>query len=102
MIILHYINLLLADFKNKFIRISCRGTRYRSWLRHYATSRKVANSYPDEVIDFFFNLPNRPSRTMALDLTQPNRNKYRKIFLGSRARTVRRVDNLTANCGPII
>jgi hypothetical protein len=29
------------------------GTRKRSWLRHYATSRKVVGSSPDEV-DFFF------------------------------------------------
>jgi hypothetical protein len=29
------------------------GMRYRSWLRHYATSRKVAGSIPDEVIEFF-------------------------------------------------
>jgi hypothetical protein len=30
-----------------------RGTRQRSWLRGYATSRKVAGSSPDEVIGFF-------------------------------------------------
>jgi hypothetical protein len=29
------------------------GTRWRSWLRHYATSRKVAGSNPDEVTGFF-------------------------------------------------
>jgi hypothetical protein len=28
------------------------GTRWRSWLRHYATGRKVAESSPDEV-NFF-------------------------------------------------
>jgi hypothetical protein len=28
-------------------------TRYCSWLRHYATSRKVEGSNPDEVIEFF-------------------------------------------------
>jgi hypothetical protein len=28
------------------------GTPYRSWLRHYATSRKVAGSISDEVIGF--------------------------------------------------
>jgi hypothetical protein len=33
------------------------GTRQRSWLRHCATSRKVAGSIPDEVIGFF-NWPN--------------------------------------------
>jgi hypothetical protein len=42
----------------------------RSWLRHYATSWKVAGSNPDEVIRFF-NWPNPSSRTMALGLTQP-------------------------------
>jgi hypothetical protein len=34
------------------------------WLRHYAASRKVAGSRPDEVNDFFsFNLPNPCGRT---------------------------------------
>jgi hypothetical protein len=28
------------------------GTRYRSWLRHYATSREVAGSILDEIIGF--------------------------------------------------
>jgi hypothetical protein len=27
------------------------GTRWRSWLRHFATSRKVASSIPDGVIE---------------------------------------------------
>jgi hypothetical protein len=40
-----------------------------SWLRHYATSRKVAGSSPD-VVDPF-NLPNPSSRTMTLGSTQP-------------------------------
>jgi hypothetical protein len=30
-----------------------KGTRQRSWLKHYATSRKVAGSIHDEVIGFF-------------------------------------------------
>jgi hypothetical protein len=34
-----------------------RGTQLRSLLRHYATSRKVVGSKPNEVIGFF-NLPN--------------------------------------------
>jgi len=29
------------------------GTRWRSWLRHCATSRKVAGSIPDGVVRFF-------------------------------------------------
>jgi hypothetical protein len=41
-----------------------------TWLRHYATSRKVPGSIPDEVIGFF-NWPNPSSCTMALGLTQP-------------------------------
>jgi hypothetical protein len=28
----------------------------RSWSRHYDTSRKIAGSSPDEVIDFFFQI----------------------------------------------
>jgi hypothetical protein len=47
-------------------------TRLRSWLRHYATSREVAGSNPDEV-NGFFNLPNPSSRTMAQVSTQPLR-----------------------------
>jgi hypothetical protein len=38
-------------------------------LRHYATSRKVAVSNPDEVD--YFNLPNPSSSTMTLGSTQP-------------------------------
>jgi hypothetical protein len=37
---------------------------------HYSTSRKVAGLIPDEVIGFF-NCRNSPSRTMALESTQP-------------------------------
>jgi len=43
---------------------------WRSWLRHYATSRKVAGSISDGVIGIFhWHCPF--SRTMALGLTQP-------------------------------
>jgi hypothetical protein len=61
------------------------GTQYRSLLRHYATSQKVAGSNSDEVIGFF-NLPNPSSRTMALGSTQPARKAY----------------NLTAICEQIV
>jgi hypothetical protein len=40
-----------------------------SWLRHYATSRKIAGSNPDEVIGFFSS-PNPSSRTIALGSSQ--------------------------------
>jgi hypothetical protein len=45
------------------------GTRYREWLRHYATSQKVADSNPDDI--GFFNRLNLSSHTTALESTQP-------------------------------
>ena len=48
----------------------CIEMRWRSWLRHCATCRKVAGSVPDGVIEIF-HLHNPFDRTMALDLTQP-------------------------------
>ena len=50
--------------------LSSWGTLWRSWLRHCATSRKVAGSIPDGVIGIF-NWNNPSGRTMALVLTQP-------------------------------
>jgi hypothetical protein len=49
---------------------SKRGTRWRCWLRHCATSRKVAVSIPDGVTGIFY-LHNPSGRTMTLGLTQP-------------------------------
>jgi hypothetical protein len=40
-----------------------RGTRYRIWLRHYATRREFVGSIPDEVIEFFSNLPHPSGRS---------------------------------------
>jgi hypothetical protein len=57
-----------------FIFLFLSGAR-GSWLRHYATSRKVAGSSPDEVD--FFSLPNASTRTMALGSTQPLTETYR-------------------------
>ena len=52
-----------------FVRVNFWGTRWRSWLRHCATSRKVAGSIPDGVIVIF--LWHNPSdRSMAEGLTQ--------------------------------
>jgi hypothetical protein len=45
------------------------GTRWRSWFRHCATSRKVAGSIPDVIGIFPWH--NRFGRTMALGSTQP-------------------------------
>jgi hypothetical protein len=38
-------------------------------MRHRATSRKVARSNHDEVVNFFFNLPYHSSSTIVLELT---------------------------------
>jgi hypothetical protein len=43
---------------------------WRSWLRHCATSRKVADSIPD-IVTGTFHLHNPSGRTMALGSTQP-------------------------------
>jgi hypothetical protein len=45
--------LLLRKSASAGNRTPGRGTRYRSRLRRYATSRKVADSILDEVIGFF-------------------------------------------------
>ena len=47
-----------------------RGTRWRSCLRHCATSRKIAGSIPDD-INGIFQLHNPSVRTIAQRLTQP-------------------------------
>jgi hypothetical protein len=43
--------------------VPARAVAYSSWLKHYATGRKVTGSIPDEIIGFF-NWPNPSSRTM--------------------------------------
>jgi hypothetical protein len=77
------------------------GTRWHSWLRHYATSRKVAGSIPDEVIGFF-NLPNPSSRTMTLGSTQPLTEMSTRNLPGGKGRPARGANNLTAICEPIV
>jgi hypothetical protein len=50
--------------------------RWRSWLRHCATSRKVAGSIPEH---------NPSGRTMALGVDSgSNRNEYREYFVGGK------------------
>jgi hypothetical protein len=67
---------------------------------HYATSRKVAGSIPDEIIGFF-NRPYPSSRTMALGSTQPLTEMSTKNLLGGKRRPALGADNLTAICEPI-
>ena len=45
-------------------------SRWRSWLRHCATSRKVAGSIPSVVAGIFYS-HNPSGRTKALGSTQP-------------------------------
>jgi hypothetical protein len=56
---------------NNFV-FYCGDTQWLSWLRHCATSWKVAGSFPDGVIGFF-DWHNPSGRTMALGSTQPLR-----------------------------
>jgi hypothetical protein len=72
-----------------------------SWLRHCATSRKVAGLIPDEVIECFSS-PNPASRTMALGSTQPLTEMSTRNLPGGRGRPVRGADNLTTICEPIV
>ena len=54
--------------KINFMAVSNGGMQWRSWLRHRATSQKVAGSIADGVIGIF-HFYNPSSFTMALGLT---------------------------------
>jgi hypothetical protein len=76
---------IIYNFQMVFFFFILEGARYRTWLRHYATSRKVVGSIPDEVIGFF-SWPNLSSRTMDLGSTQPvTEMSTRNLHGGSRA-----------------
>ena len=70
-----------------------RGTRWRSWLRHCATSRKVAGSIADGVGIFHWHNPS--GCTMALGLTQPLTEMSTSNISWGQRQPVRRADNLT-------
>ena len=61
-----------------------RGTRWRSWLRDCATSRKVAGSIPDGVTGIFHWQSFRPQYGPGVD-SASNRNEYQKYVLGLKA-----------------
>jgi hypothetical protein len=73
------------------------GTRERSWLRRYATSRKVEGSSPEEV-DFFFNLPNPSSRIMGLGSTNHLTEMSTRNLVGGKGWPARKADNFAAIC----
>ena len=65
------------------------GTRWRNWLRHCATSRKVAGSIADLVIGIF-NWLNSSSPT--------NRNKYQVYLLVGKGGQCVRLTTLPPSC----
>jgi hypothetical protein len=72
------------------------GMRKRSWLRHYARSRKVVGLIPNVVIGFF-NWPNPSSCTLALESTQPLTEMSTRNLPGGKGLLERKADNL-ADC----
>jgi hypothetical protein len=82
-----------------YLHLFLQGTRYSSWLRHYATNRMVAASILYEVTGFF-NWPNPYSRTMALGSIQTLRETSTRNLLWGKGRSARKADNLTAICEP--
>jgi hypothetical protein len=72
-----------------FLWYSTYSVRWHSWLRHCATNRKVAGSFPECVIGIF-HWHNPSGRTKALGLTQP----LREMSTRNNTWPVRRVDNL--------
>jgi len=64
----------------RVMHLSLKGTRWRVWLRHWATSRKVAGSIPDGVIgNFSLTLSFRPHYGPGVD-SASNRNVYQEFF----------------------
>jgi hypothetical protein len=68
---------------------------------HYATSPKVADLIPNEVIGFF-KLPNPSSRNMVLGSTQLLTEISTRILPGGKGRPAREADNFIAICELIV
>jgi hypothetical protein len=67
---------------------------------HYATSRKVLGSSPDE--RDFFKLSNPSSRNMALTSNQPPTQMSTGSLTGGKGRPVHKADKLTAIREPTV
>jgi hypothetical protein len=98
---LHYPSVYLVIITSVRLQDLETGSRQRSWLIHYATSRKVAGSTPDRSLDFLINLtfpaPLWPCARLSLLTETSTRN-----LLGVKGRPARKADNLTAICEPIV
>jgi hypothetical protein len=75
--------------------------RQCSWLRHYVSSRKVADSSTNEVSGFF-NRPDSSSRTTVLGSNQPLTEMRTRKHPGGKRRPEHKANNLTVICEPIV
>jgi hypothetical protein len=75
------------------------GTWYRSWLRRYHASRKVADSIPNEATGIF-NCLNPSSRIMVIGSTQPLTEISTRNLPEVKVRPDPKPDNLTTICEP--
>jgi hypothetical protein len=87
-------SVLLADNNLVILQLQKGSTWYRSWLRHYATSRELPVRILDEVD--FFNLSNPLRRTIALQSTQPLIKMTTRNLPWGKKRPACRADNLAA------
>jgi hypothetical protein len=72
-------------------------------LRHYATSRKVADLIPDEVIRFFKLTYSFQAHYGPVVVSASNRNEYQESSWGVKGgRPARKADNFTAICEPTV
>jgi hypothetical protein len=83
------------------VRTLTLGSFNNAWLEHYATSRNVVGSIPDEVIGFF-SWPNHSSRTTALRSTLLQTEISISNLPGGYGPKARKSDNLAAICEPIV
>jgi hypothetical protein len=58
--------------------------------------------FPVGVIEFFFNLSNPFSSTIAVGLTQPLTEMSTRDITGAKERPVRKADNLTVVCETLV
>ena len=76
-------NLISEDCYISYILIHVKGsTRWYSWLRHYATSRKVTGSIPDGVTGIF-RLHNPSGRTIVLGNSFISSNLIHNSYINS-------------------